>query len=394
MGPIDSFSGLVAAILERWRMVVACLLVGVVVAVGAFLVLPTNYFTTATVQVAAVSANPLTGTVNPVDMTTERIVAGSEVVARRAAEALGDVNKVGSLQSSLTVGNPSGSFILDFTATGPTPEAAAERANAFATAYLADREETARAIGATVNESLAAQIDTLQGTLAVASPAEAQAIADQIADLRGQQIALASLAIFPGTIVSQALAENGSARIGPMVFLVGGLALGGLVGLFAALVADRLDPRVRNSRRLAAQLHDTVLISSDAASRSEAVREGLLVAQAGCAANPEFPCVLAVVSLLESEPPGLSGTIDSARDEITNAAKMTAPSVGWVQDLQVTQVPQTSPSLQAALARPARVVLLLTQADTMLSAVEDVRAAFAREDSAITILGWFDRDND
>ena len=91
------------------------------------------------------------------NLDTEAHIAQSAVVTSRAAEKLG-TKDIDELRRHVTINVPPNSAILSISFTASTPTAAAAGAQAFATAYLANREATATQTLAAQQRLLAAAI--------------------------------------------------------------------------------------------------------------------------------------------------------------------------------------------------------------------------------------------
>src|SRR5690606_1869177 len=132
---------------------------------GAWLGLATDdtYRATAELTVRQPTADPFTdsGAVDDIAMGSERRTAASDTVARRAAEILGEPGAARTLAGGLSVTNPPNTRVLRFSYTANDPGTAAERANAFAQAYLDNRQAEADEIIEASVASLRAQREPL-----------------------------------------------------------------------------------------------------------------------------------------------------------------------------------------------------------------------------------------
>lgn len=236
-------SQLVTRVLRRWPTVLftALLVLGLVVL--ASLLAPRSYTATASVSVSPiVTASNLGGaTANDVDMPTEIATATSRVVAERAAQDLGagdDQDLVSELLENTEIGSPSQSSVMRINVTANSAETAADRANALADAYLTDRQDTAETRAKDAADSLQ---DSL-GDMSSDDPSR-QSLEETLIELR-------SASPWPGRVISSALPPATSAGPGLSAAVLAG-ALGGLMlGLVAALIRDRIAPRVGYADRL------------------------------------------------------------------------------------------------------------------------------------------------
>ena len=188
-----------------------------------------------------------------VNLESEAQLVRSESVATLVARGLADPVAVDDLLRGVTVEVPVNTQILQIGYQAATPAVAAERAQAFATRFLAYRQQRAESLIAGRRERVASQIEAESRRLSrvvgqlpdAGSPAErtllqgrADAGAAQIAALRGQLAELSVGSLDPGQIVTPATADDAGA--GPPLALLGGAA-GALLGLLAgtALVLAR-----------------------------------------------------------------------------------------------------------------------------------------------------------
>lgn len=209
-----------------------------------------------------------------ISMGSERRTALSSVVAARAAKELKSGTDPARLAADLQVTNPPETQMLRFAYTAPAPGTAARNANAFARAYLDNRQDDARArIERMVDayekqrkplarerDRLADEIASagerraLDGTVsahssAVSSLAE---IASNISGLRAQDTT-------PGRVVTRATPPAAPSGPGLGLLLGLGAAVGIGLGLLAAWVRLVFDPAVRTPGDVVRALHAPVL---------------------------------------------------------------------------------------------------------------------------------------
>jgi len=145
--------------LRRRRVIVGALTC--VVAIGALgytLVAPKGYLATAAVTFAPTGADqahqtPAGQAVEEgptVNLDTEAHLVTSETVTMRAARLLHSPLAPAQLSGGVTVAVPPNSAILDITCHAPTATGAATCANAFARAYVQNRNAHAQGIGAVI----------------------------------------------------------------------------------------------------------------------------------------------------------------------------------------------------------------------------------------------------
>lgn len=240
-----TFAFIVEVLRRRWRVIAVCALVGVLGGVALWAATPTRYSATTSLVVSAGVSNPFTGTKEEVNIRTEQEILGSREVAQRASEALGVTLNPGSfLLSQVDVAAPSGSQVLQVTVSADSPTEAARAADALSEAYLEFRREGADTVVNGYLEKIDAQLVELQGR-----PQDA-ATSSLVQTLQQQRLSLLLTTSEPGRIIGEAEVPSSAATPGLTVSLAGGLVGGVLLGVAAALLRERTDPRVRSADRL------------------------------------------------------------------------------------------------------------------------------------------------
>jgi hypothetical protein len=230
------FRDVVTPVARRWKLVAAVTALVALGTAGYGLVQPTMFTASSTLTVFPITLDPLSSSSasQTVNITTEREVLGSTEVARIAAAALGHVDAT-TLDRSSSVEAPSGSQVLEVSATAGSPERAAEWANALAAAYLEFRGQGAELLAK-------ARLDDVNARIAAA---EASGNTAGIGDLRSQALALSEIGANPGRIIGVAEAPDKPSSLSLSVYLIAGILGGLLLGALAAIVRDRADRRVR-----------------------------------------------------------------------------------------------------------------------------------------------------
>lgn len=391
----QTVGGVAAAILERWRVMLVVVLATLAAAGVLIAVVPPRYSSTSTVQVAAMSVNPLSNTLSPVDMETERIVGGSEVVAARVAERLADGTTAQSLQSSLVVGNPSSSQILRFEVRRRDPGAAARTADLFAEEYLANRVENTQSVADEVADRLTRQIALLEGRRANASGTTLEDLNRQISSLRGQEVTLATLSFFGGRIVGRAVAPSSPVGPGPEAYLAAAVALGLLAGAFLALLFDRFDPRVRNARRYQQHFLLEVHDIRTAGDEVEAARAILVAARAartirGVAGNRPLSVAVLSASTRAAEDVG-EAFAAASRDLGLHMQPASAAGAGGEARADRLAIADASgagsPTLQVAAAVGADAAVILASHRDPRRVVEHLVDGLSSEGVTVSV-GW------
>ncbi|MFC4534252.1 Wzz/FepE/Etk N-terminal domain-containing protein [Sphaerisporangium dianthi] len=228
---------------------------------------PPSYTATAEVLVAPTGVQEQTNPTTPrqrepLNLDTEAQVARSAVVAARAARTL-KVNDPDPLRERVSVAVPPNSAVLAVSYTAGDPVSAAAGAQAFAKAYLANRGATAthaldaqlKVLAAKLREVDSRLAATVAGLPRVAPGSAARTIAGQRQNVLSRQVynltvkydALKTVAITPGTVISDARPPTSPSEPSPPLYLGSGLFLGLLAGVGAAMVRDRFDTRLRTA---------------------------------------------------------------------------------------------------------------------------------------------------
>ncbi|GII88816.1 hypothetical protein Ssi03_68060 [Sphaerisporangium siamense] len=256
------------AVLLRRRVTLAWFLLGgLTLGVLALVLTPASYTATAEVLVSPTGVqeqtNPTTQRQRePLNLDTEAQIAHSAVVAARAARIL-KVQDAEALRERVTVNVPPNSAVLAVSYTAGDPASAAAGAQAFAKGYLAQRESTARhAIDAQLKalSGKLRQVDSALGAVVAALPRAPRGSAQRTIAVQRQNVltrqvyaltlkhdALKTVAVTPGSVISDARPPGSPARPRPPLYLGSGLFLGLLAGTGAAMLRDRLDTRLRTA---------------------------------------------------------------------------------------------------------------------------------------------------
>lgn len=264
--------------LLRYRLLLALgVLLGL--AGGGYLGLVTadRYLATSEVTVRVPTAEPFEGQrLDRVAMGSERRTAVSDLVASRAARELDlPAEQAERLTDDLQVTNPPNTEVLRFSYTADDPQRAADRVNAFVTAYLDQRQGQADATVARMVDALEvervhleeerARWDDELAELTEGSAAHEEAVAARTAlsgrlgEVDSEISSLQALDTTGGTVITEADAPAGRAGPGPVLLLGLGGAVGAGLGLLAAWVRLVFDPRVRSAGDVSRALRAPVL---------------------------------------------------------------------------------------------------------------------------------------
>ncbi|MEO3752334.1 lipopolysaccharide biosynthesis protein [Streptomyces sp. B6B3] len=263
--------------LLRYRLLIVCgILLGL--AGGGYLGLTAEdtYIATTEITVRMPTADPFAGEpVDQVAMGSERRTASSDTVAERAARLLGVPGDAQELTRGLSVTNPPNTEVLRFAYSAGDAEAAAERANAFAEAYLANRQSDAdESIAHSVasledqreplldrRDDIQAELDaTFEGTAAYESAlADLSSVTGQISEINASISSLQALDTTGGRVITEATPPGDPAGLGLPLLLGLGYVLGIGIGLLAAWVRLVFDPTVRSPGDVTRALRAPVL---------------------------------------------------------------------------------------------------------------------------------------
>jgi capsular polysaccharide biosynthesis protein len=265
---VVGFADVVRIPLRRWRIVLIAM-GAVTLAVLAYLfVLPATYRATTVVVLRPVVTDPFTlpssGADRAINMTAENGIAlGNDVIDSTARILKRDPEDV---RDALTTEVPTGGQVLRFQYADDTENSAITGANTAAETYLRVREEIYKQQRAalmlsydntikSVNEqrlAAAKGLPSRQASTATASPRtqalldQVSALNDQIAQLANARAKVASADLSPGSITAAARAPVPSSHDAGLLYLLGGILGGLLIGMIAAHAREALDRRVRS----------------------------------------------------------------------------------------------------------------------------------------------------
>ena len=252
-----------ALLRRRWRLVVAGVLGGLILATAGALAMPSTYTSVASVQVHPTGMAEFTGEqsgrlTGDVNLDSEAQVVISDRVAGAAARELPESPTPEDMREHVDVAVPPNSNVLELHYFAPTPELARTGAQALADAYLDHRQEQVHALIdgrlAALREEQQDRYDALadltsENVGAASDDAQAEALRQEIGDLGNGISPLSALreTVSPGQVITPAhLPESASSPILPL-WSAAGAALGLLAGLLAALIRDRSDPRLHDA---------------------------------------------------------------------------------------------------------------------------------------------------
>ncbi|MDF5754801.1 Wzz/FepE/Etk N-terminal domain-containing protein [Spongiactinospora sp. TRM90649] len=255
---------------RRWLIFFFCLASGFTGGAALLRYTPSSYTATTQVLVSPTGVNDQINQLSgrqreSLNLDTEAQIAQSAVVAEKAATNL----KPSALAepvpaATIAVAVPPNSAVLSISATAATPASAAAHARAYAEAYLQQRTEAAqRELGVQLKALSAKlkQVNADLGEIATSLPGLARGsaertIAQQQQDVLSRQVynltakydTLRTVAITPGSVISEAVPPGAPSAPSAPLHLGSGLMLGLLAGAGAAFARDRLDTRLRGAR--------------------------------------------------------------------------------------------------------------------------------------------------
>lgn len=252
---------------RRWPLILVAVVIGTGAAMGFLNVVPKTYDAAAQVQVKTVGedgavANGRTST--SLNLDTEAQLVTSNAVALRAKRLMDSALSAEELADRAHVTVPPNTSVLTISFTGDSPTEAQRGAQAFADAYLMDREETAQNdLDATIS-TVQGQIDDLrdelvdvnrkiaqsdEGTVSRAAAEEQRAaLTGQIRALNEQLTPLLGENINPGEVITRASLPEAASNPSSILIVLSGLLGGLLLGCLLAVVVDRSDRRIRERR--------------------------------------------------------------------------------------------------------------------------------------------------
>ncbi|MFF3438029.1 YveK family protein [Streptosporangium sp. NPDC002721] len=256
----EDLADYVSLLRRRWPIVLSLFLAGTGCGLTLLWLTPPSYTASGQVLVTATGSQEQTNQVTsrqrePLNLDTEAQVARSAVVAAKARRLFG------GLPCAAEVSVPPNTSVLEISCDAADPRAAASGANAYALAYLAQRRESS-------TETLTAQLKIVllklrqanagltkvatelpglgRGTTERALALQRQnVLSRQVHSLTARYDALKTVAVTPGSVISQATAPAGPTTPRPPLYLGSGLMAGLLCGVGVAWLRDRLDTALR-----------------------------------------------------------------------------------------------------------------------------------------------------
>ena len=264
---VVGFADVVRIPLRRWRIVLTATALVTLAVVAYLLFFPATYRATTVVVLRPVVTDPFTlpssGADRAINMTAENGVAlGNEVIDATSRTLGRDADDV---RDALNVEVPTGGQVLRFEYADDTENAAVTGANAAAQTYLRVREgiyqQQREALLLSYDSTMRQVTDQRQkaqkglpdngGGENIPPRTQAMldqvgALNDQIAQLANQRAKIASADLSPGAITAAARAPVPSSHDAWLLYLIGAVLGGALIGMIAAHAREALDRRVRS----------------------------------------------------------------------------------------------------------------------------------------------------
>ncbi|KOG13568.1 hypothetical protein [Streptomyces viridochromogenes] len=200
---------------------------------------------------------------NQLSMGTERQIALSATVAARAATALRRSSRADALLTDLRVTNPVDTQMLRFEYTSGTAKDAARVSNAFAEAYLADRQDRSKSMITRMIAGLELQLTQLTKRISAKKSAGSAVgttgVQQQIGILQKRVSDIRAYDTSGGDIVRRAVPSTRPSGPGPAWLIALGLIGGLVLGVVLAWLRAALEPRARSVAEVQGALGAPVL---------------------------------------------------------------------------------------------------------------------------------------
>lgn len=267
---------------RQWRLISLVTVLGIIAAAAYLVVTPRQAIATTKLTLNVIMTDPFSSqrpASGLLDASTEAAIAGSHVVAERAAESLGPGITAADVRDSYTAGLSSSATVVTFTYTADSAQAAILGADTVAKAYLGFRQDQADARVKTIGESLTSEIDKLNKaldqtneTISSTQPdssdyehalAQQRQVLIEIEGLLTQRNALRAVDTTGGTVLSSAKDNVVAFEPSRSQTLVFGFAGGLVAGVLTAFIRNPRDRRFRTSREMSRILKAPVLTASN-----------------------------------------------------------------------------------------------------------------------------------
>nr|MBA3525098.1 hypothetical protein [Geodermatophilaceae bacterium] len=267
---------------RQWWVVAAALLLGLLGGLWYTSTTPKTYTSTTEVLVTAAgveddAVSSASRTRTEINLDTEAQLVTSTAVVAQVADILGTDAPLGEVADRVAITVPPNTEVLSIAYRASSSAAAQDGAAAFPVAYLDNRTESATAQLQARQQARQAELTTLAESLQAVTTslgklppgsgeravAEAQVplLSAQIATLTAEANELGSTAVTPGRVITDATLPPQPSSPVLLLNLAGGVMLGLLLGLAAALLRQRSDRRLRNADEVTRVTGLPVLVS-------------------------------------------------------------------------------------------------------------------------------------
>lgn len=263
---------LVAVLRQRWKVVVATVLVTVLVGLGLSLLQSPTYVASSEVLLtpATVSSTGTAAEVTPEQLATEARAVTAQDVSQAVIDRLGLDESLDDLTDTVTVElDPDGASVLTISAGRRSAAEAADVANAYADLYLESGEQRTTDQLAAIEERVATvdrEIGDLSDRLQDATIPNRNQVVSQLRTLRAQRQVLADLQANidvgaglsgpVGTVATPAVEPAGPSSPQPVRNVALAVVIGLLLGVGLAFLRNYFDDRVRDDGVLRSAIGD------------------------------------------------------------------------------------------------------------------------------------------
>ncbi len=252
-------------LLRQWRLLAVAVVLGISGAGGFLLLTPSEVTATTQVNLSVITSEPFSpqrAASGLLDDATESAIAGSYVVAERAADLLGGGVTADDLRGTVEVTISEGGTVAHVSATAQSFADAVARADATAAAYLAYRSSQAQERLELMVSRLSTRIDDLDTELAdvnallaegpsgaqqAQATGEREQIMVELAGLLSQRNALQSIDTTGGNVLTAAADSPVQTAPSRSLALATGLGAGVFLGVLLAFAREPFDRRLRNT---------------------------------------------------------------------------------------------------------------------------------------------------
>lgn len=251
---------------RRWWIIVIGVVIGLAAGIALTMLQSKTYSSSTSVIVKAAQGTDSTQVANArtssgVNLDTEAQIVQSQLVAQAAKTLLKSSSTPSQLLTNVTVTVPPNTQVLDVSYSAGTPKAAQAGSRAFAQAYLDQRQAAANQSTQTQvaalqqqRAALQAQLNTAAGQIASLptnsvdrqrAQADQTILGSQLSSIGTRLSNLLSGDTSSGSIISEATLPTSPTSPNKLLDVGSATAVGLLLGLALALLADALDRRVR-----------------------------------------------------------------------------------------------------------------------------------------------------